>query len=82
MGFGKRRNAPVLAGLSSKDPGDAPESAFEFQPTLIKTMVGGLVPWLSPWCPWLVLCKLYELLRRQTAHGSMLMGSILPAFGP
>lgn len=28
-----------------QDPGEAPESAFEFQPTKIKTMVGGLVSW-------------------------------------
>jgi len=30
------------SGMLNTDPGDAPESAFEFQPTKIKTMVGGL----------------------------------------
>ena len=33
--------------MGVQDPGDAPESAFEFQPTKIKTMVGGLVPGLE-----------------------------------
>ena len=31
------------SGMLNTDPGEAPESAFEFQPTKIKTMVGGLV---------------------------------------
>ena len=36
------REHPVI-----QDPdGEAPESAFEFQPTKINTMVGGLVSWM------------------------------------
>ena len=31
--------------FGAKDPGDAPASAFEFQPTKIKTMLGGYVSW-------------------------------------
>ncbi|CAK9032965.1 Patched domain-containing protein 3 (RND-type protein RNDEu-3) [Durusdinium trenchii] len=33
----------TASGMLNTDPGEAPESAFEFQPTKIKTMVGGLV---------------------------------------
>ena len=36
------REHPVI-----QDPGEAPESAFEFQPTKINTMVGGLVSWMN-----------------------------------
>ena len=41
---------PTSHGESSQDPGEAPESAFEFQPTKIKTMVGGLVARLWRLC--------------------------------
>ena len=39
-----------------QDPGDAPESAFEFQATKIKTMVGGLAPGLGWLCGQVGFC--------------------------
>lgn len=48
--FGGANLRLFFNNLFLKDPGEAPESAFEFQPTKIKTMVGGLVSW-----KWLII---------------------------
>ncbi|CAJ1332597.1 unnamed protein product [Effrenium voratum] len=41
--LGTATTTAAPAGQLNTDPGEAPESAFEFQPSKVKTMVGGLV---------------------------------------